>query len=47
MKWLFLIGNLASIACVIGATVAICMGKDGWGWLLFMALMLQYSYHKS
>lgn len=30
--------NLFSIICVIGAVVAICMDKDGWGWLLFCGL---------
>lgn len=39
MKWLF--SNLASSICVTGAVIILVQGGDtGWGWLLFVALLL-------
>lgn len=30
----------ASAICVFGAVLVILTGHDGWGWLLFIALLL-------
>jgi hypothetical protein len=40
MTWALLICNLASIACVISAAVLAFHGISGWGWFLFLALLL-------
>lgn len=31
---------LAIIACVVGAAYIMSTGRDGWGWLLFLAILL-------
>jgi hypothetical protein len=43
---ILLLANLSSIACVIGATILAFHGIAGWGWFLFVAVLLQ-SYYKS
>lgn len=30
----------ASAICIIGAIIVAASGHDGWGWLLFMAFLL-------
>ena len=37
---LLLLINLPSIACVICALILALKNKDGWGWFLFVALLL-------
>lgn len=32
------LANLFSVVCIVGAIVVICVNKDGWGWLLFIAV---------
>lgn len=35
------LGNLAPVACVVGAIVLLAMGVEhGWGWLLVLAVLL-------
>lgn len=31
--------NLVALACVIGAACVASSGHDGWGWLLFIAVV--------
>jgi hypothetical protein len=38
--FMFLAGELASITCVILAAYLASRGISGWGWFLFMAVML-------
>lgn len=35
----YLLTNLFSIVCIIGAVVAMCLEKDARGWLLFCGLL--------
>ena len=35
-----LVYNIASVASVVGAVVVMLEGKDGWGWLLLVAVAL-------
>lgn len=35
----FFLANIFSVVCAVGAVVVICLGKDGWGWLLFVGLL--------
>ena len=35
-----LIVNLASLACVVGATLLALNGIEGWGWFLFGAVLV-------
>lgn len=35
----YLLANLFSISCAIGAIVVMCLEKDGWGWLLFVGVL--------
>ena len=35
--------NLGSVACVIAAAVLAYRGTPGWGWFLFVALLLKTS----
>jgi hypothetical protein len=32
-------GNICSLACIIGAIAVMYSGNDGWGWLLFIAVL--------
>lgn len=32
--------NILPIACIIGATVVAASGHEGWGWLIFAAILL-------
>lgn len=32
--------NMATILCVAGAIYLMAKGQEGWGWLLFVAIML-------
>lgn len=32
--------GIAVTACVLGAVYCIARGLDGWGWLLFVALLI-------
>ena len=36
-----LISNLAALAAVCGAIYLAFLGKDGWGWFLFAAVLLK------
>jgi hypothetical protein len=31
---------IALVACVAGATIIAASGHDGWGWLVFIAILL-------
>lgn len=31
--------ELVVLACVIGATIVAASGNDGWGWLIFVAIL--------
>lgn len=31
---------MISLACIIGAAVVASTGNDGWGWLIFAAVLL-------
>ena len=44
---ILLLVNLPSIACVIGATILAFHGIAGWGWFLFIAVLLQSYYSSS
>ena len=44
---ILLLANLSSIACVIGATILAFHGIAGWGWFLFVAVLLQSYYSSS
>lgn len=35
----YLLPNILRIICIVGAIVVICLGKDGWGWLLFAGFL--------
>ena len=35
-----LVSNLPSITCFIGATVLALKQVDGWGWLIFLGLLM-------
>lgn len=37
---LILVSNLPTLASVCGAIYLASLGKDGWGWLLFVAIVL-------
>lgn len=32
-------GNVISLFCVFGAVLVMTSGNDGWGWLLFVAVL--------
>ena len=32
--------NLPAVACFCGATAVCIAGRDGWGWFLFVGLLL-------
>lgn len=36
--------NVLPIVCVIGAVVVSCLGRDGWGWLLLIAVLTASTY---
>lgn len=36
-----LIMHVVAVLCVIAALVSILNGRDGWGWFLFGAMMLE------
>jgi len=36
---LFLVSELSSIICLIGAIYLMGQGKSGWGWLLLVAVL--------
>ena len=36
---LFLVSELSSIICLIGAIYLMGQGKSGWGWLLLFAIL--------
>lgn len=42
--FILLLSNLPSIACVIGAIILGFHGIAGWGWFLFVAVLLQTSF---
>ncbi len=37
---LLLAANLPSVACIIGAVYMACQRIEGWGWLLFVAVLV-------
>ena len=32
--------EMAVMLCIVGAIILMALGKDGWGWLLFVAILL-------
>lgn len=42
-SYLFLVG-VVRLACVVGAIFLMYHGKDGWGWLIFLAIMADVSF---
>jgi hypothetical protein len=39
-----LVCNLASLAAVVGAVYLASLGKDGWGWCLFVSVLLHSTW---
>ncbi len=44
---ILLLANLSSVACVIGAIILALHGIAGWGWFLFLAVLLHTTYRSS
>jgi phage tail protein X len=44
---ILLLANLSSIACVIGAIILAFHGIAGWGWFLFLAVLLHTTFSSS
>ena len=40
-----LVGNLPSLTCVFAAFYLAAKDKGGWGWFLFVAVLLMRSVH--
>jgi len=38
-----IMANIASVACALAAAFLAYQGKDGWGWFLFVAVILHGS----
>jgi len=32
--------RILPLACIVGATITAVSGQDGWGWMLFVAVLL-------
>ncbi len=43
MKYLFV--NLLPITCVLGAVYLIVKEKDGWGWLILIAILSSHTFN--
>lgn len=39
-----LFGNAVPLACIAGAVILLLHDRDGWGWLMFVALCTHVSY---
>lgn len=40
MDWLLLLRASSTITALIGATVLAAMKREGWGWMLFVVLLI-------
>lgn len=40
---LALMANLSTLGCVAAATYLVVTGKEGWGWFLFVAVLVHSS----
>lgn len=47
MVMIILVGNLPSVVAIIGAIILASKNLEGWGWLIFAAIMLHSSIKTS
>lgn len=40
----YLLANILPIVCVSLATFLIIQDKDGWGWMIFLAIMTSHTF---
>lgn len=43
MTWRLFVGNMVSLACIVGATFLASVGAEGWGWLILAAILTHVS----
>lgn len=43
----YILSNALPMVCIICSTAIIYQGKDGWGWLLLIALLTSHTFGKT